>query len=421
MLKHVVIVGLIVLLGPQLGPNIACADDAIVLPKGKSLIRVEGQFSLPITERFNKDGHLEDLAKDFNTNLDSNVFPSISLVEAAFGLPAGSGTFGKSVVTFNRQINIITVTPAYGVTDNLTIGANIPYAWQRNDVNASVDNSTATLGFNPFVPGGVAPVGFNCGGACPPTPPPTTEDIQNVLVNQFGFKRLESWSHSGWGDIEVGGKYQYFRSEKYRLALTAGVRLPTTKQDDPDNLADNTIGYGGEYALLLRLHQDLIHQKPGIESQLGVPEAGDFFVNTTFRYDYFIPDKEMLRVCSVHNPICADKDEVDRKIGDIVEAEISGSFGIYKGLYLTPLYKYGHKFKDAYKGNQPLPYGDLAIETDYNEHILRVGLTYSTLPLFLENQFFAPLYATIFYRERFAGDNNLFHSRYIGFTVQAIF
>jgi hypothetical protein len=393
----------------------AYADDALVLPKGRWLLRLEGLFSLPITQRFNKNGDKEDLAKDFNTTIDRNVFPDIALVEAGFGLPPGSGSFGRSIVTFRRHINLITISPVYGLTDKLSVGANIPYAWQNNNVSARIDNSTATLGFNPAIPGGVAPIGFAG------TPPPTTDDIQNILVSQFGFKRLESWSHDGFGDIEVGGRYQYFKSEKWRLAFTGGVRFPTAEVDDPDNLADNTIGFGGEYALLLRLHQDFIRQKPGIESELGIPEPGSFFLNTTFRYDYFIPDKELLRVCSVHTPICADKDDVRRKTGDLVEAEIAGTFGIYKGLYLTPIYKYGHKFKDHYAGDKGLPYGDLAIETDYNEHIVKVGLTYSTFPLFLEKRFPVPFSTTVFYRDRVAGDNNLFKSRYIGFVLQFVF
>jgi hypothetical protein len=234
-----------------------------------------------------------------------------------------------------------------------------------------------------------------------------------------GFKRVENWSAQGFGDVEVGARYQYLKSEEWALAFTGGIRAPTAKVDDPDDFTDNTLGYGGTYALLFRLHQDYLHQPAGPTKQLGIPEPGSFLVNTTLRYDLFIADKELLRVCNVHAPICPDKENVSRDIGDIVEAELSGNFGLLKGLYFSPLYKFGHKFKDHYSGSQGFDYASLAEETDYNEHVYKIGLSYTTLPLFLEKRFPLPLTTTVFYKQRFAGDNNLFKSKYAGFVIQA--
>jgi hypothetical protein len=76
------------------------ADDARVLPQGRWRVSAEARFSLLITSRFTPEGGTEDLATDFNRELNSLVFPDVQLVEAAFGLPAGSATFGRSVVTF---------------------------------------------------------------------------------------------------------------------------------------------------------------------------------------------------------------------------------------------------------------------------------------------------------------------------------
>ena len=60
------------------------------------------------------------------------------------------------------------------------MGMRIPYWTQQIKVKAALDNRTATVGFNPAVPGGVAPLGV------PGTRPPTTEDIQ-ALVQRLGF------------------------------------------------------------------------------------------------------------------------------------------------------------------------------------------------------------------------------------------
>src|SRR6266446_4127538 len=171
-------------------------------------VSADARFSLPITKRFTPSGGAEALATDFNRELNSTVFSDLRLVEAAFHLPAGSATFGRSVVDFERHIQIYTVQAAYGLTDRLSIGVRIPYWTQDIRVQAALDTRTATVGFNPAVPGGVAPLGV------PGTRLPTTEDIQQILARQ-GFRRVQSWSDSSFGDSFGGLKYQYYRSEHW--------------------------------------------------------------------------------------------------------------------------------------------------------------------------------------------------------------
>ena len=57
-------------------------------------------------------------------------------------------------------------------------------------------------------------------------------------ISGFGFKRLQDFSAEGLGDIQLGAKYQYLHTRDSRLAATAGVRFPTGRQHDPDDLAD---------------------------------------------------------------------------------------------------------------------------------------------------------------------------------------
>jgi len=46
------------------------ADDALVLPQGRWRVSAEARFSLPITKRFTPSGGTEDLATDFNRELN---------------------------------------------------------------------------------------------------------------------------------------------------------------------------------------------------------------------------------------------------------------------------------------------------------------------------------------------------------------
>ena len=127
------------------------ADDATVLPKGVFSLRLDSQFYFPIEKRFDVDGDTEDLAADFNTDLNSSVFPQLGLIEQAFGMPAGSASIGDSEVSLEYDVKIFDLYFFYGLTDRLSVGAKIPYWTFRSDVDAEVDNTNATIVKNPFL------------------------------------------------------------------------------------------------------------------------------------------------------------------------------------------------------------------------------------------------------------------------------
>jgi hypothetical protein len=381
--------------------NISYADNAEVLPKGVSMVSLDGTFYLPIDEQYGPDGDVESAAVDFNGPLDSSVFPDLSLIEQAFGMPPGSASIGDSVVSFEYDVTLVDLSFQYGVTDKLSAGIRIPYLNVKNNVDATLDTSNATVGKNPFVPGGVAPLPI------PGTEPFTTDDAQNLIVDGYGFDPLETWSDSGIGDIEAGGRYQYFSNSNWRLAFTGGVRFPTGEVNNPDNLVDRGFG-DGAWALLFRLNNDYT----GIEKLV---------LNASFRYDLYLPDSETLRVPeNVDEPITANKEEVDRDLGDVFQFEFSGTYQFIEAWSLSLLYKYAFSLQDKVSGDQGFNYESLEDETDWKEHVGIVGLSYSTIPLFQAKKFPIPLVCSLSYRNRFAGENVL-KSQYISLGLTAYF
>jgi hypothetical protein len=389
------------------------ADSATVLPKGRSSVSVEGKYYFEFEKKFDSHGNTVDIAEDYNSNLNSTVFPGLQQLETFFGLPPGSASIGTSDIAYKFGGSEVISLLSYGVTDRLTIGVRIPYYWRKNDVSAALDTSQATVGKNPalnilaplFVPG---------------TVPLTTQDAQNLIgrgldingdgqidISGFGYKPIKSWSGNGIADIEVGGKYQYLKTDKWRLAFTGAVRLPTGEIDDPDNLAD--IGMGdGAYALLFQSQNDFV----GISHLL---------LNATFRYDLYLPNSVRLRVPdSVHQPLTLNEEYVDRKIGDKFEIEISGTYDFFDAFSFSLLYKYGYKFKNQVSGNKGFNYESLEDETNMQEHAGIVSLWYSTFPLYLAKQFPIPMVAGLSYRDRFAG-TNLLKSKYISLTLAIYF
>ena len=104
------------------------ADSAEVLPQGKSAVFVEGKFYLPVTKQYDEDGNKEKIADEYNTTLNSAVFPALGPLGTAFGLPAGTANLGQTDVSYKYNFTIIEFTYAYGITDRLSIGTNVPPA-----------------------------------------------------------------------------------------------------------------------------------------------------------------------------------------------------------------------------------------------------------------------------------------------------
>jgi hypothetical protein len=385
------------------------ADSASVLPKGVLSPSIESKFYLPIDERFDPDGGVESAATDYNATLNSNAFAALSTFDnPVFGLSSPANV-GDSVVNF--------ILFAYGITEKLTAAINIPYWWVKNNVDSRLDTTNANIGKSALA-NNLAPL---TGPFAPPDVQPLTkEDVLDLLsdgldINGDGtvdvdpglrYKRFETWSNNGIGDIDALLKYQYLKNNIWRLALGGGVRFPTGEIDDPDNLVDYGIG-SGTYAILFRLYNDYI----AIEK---------LRLNTTFRYDLYLRSKEVIRVPnSVNRPITSNKEEIDKDIGDKMELEASASYELVKGLNLSALYQLGYKLKNRVereKGN--LQYDSLEDETEQHAHMYIVGLSYSTVPLYMEKKVPVPFIASVSYRNRFAGANNVLKSEYIGLIFQ---
>lgn len=391
------------------------ADSAEVLPKGVFRGNITGNFYFSIDKRFDSNGKKEDVANDFNADLGSSVFPDLALIEQFFGMPPGSANIGQSVVDFKYYFKDIIFDFQYGLTDRLSIGIKIPYYWNKTKVNkAFLNTSMATVGKNPFL-NTIAPLAF------PGTVPLTTQDAQNLIgrgldmnndgiidIQGFGYKPIKTWSESDLSDIELGFRYQYLKTERWRLAFTGGVRLPTGPIDDPDNLIDTNFG-SGAWAILFRVNNDFYVMK-------------NLILNATFRYDLVLPDKEKRRIPNnVNQPITPNLEKVDRNLGDIFELEASGSYEFLKGLNVSLLYRFAFKLKDHVSGDRGYAYESLEDETNWRYHMFETGLSYSTISLFMAKKFPLPLTASVSYKNVFAGKNNYLKQQLVSFSLAFYF
>jgi hypothetical protein len=317
-------------------------------------------------------------------------------------LPPGA-VLGDSVVGAKYDFRILEFTFGYGVTDRFSLGAKVPYWWVKNNVNAAVVANA-----------GNANVGVGTGGGIVSVLDPTfdhfitTEEVQALLGAVYGYHRVETWSGQGLSDIEAGGRYQYLRNDAWRLAFTGAVRLPTGKVDDPDNLMDYGFGQGA-YALLFHSNNDFT----GWDR---------WAFNATLIYEWVLPDRQVLRVPSdVNLPITANKENVKRNLGDRYGVDVTANRAIGEPLTVFARYKYKVSGKDHVSGSKGYAYASLEQETDWMEQVYYVGATYSTVPRYARTRSGVPWAATLQYRNRFDGKNNVLKSDYVSATVQVYF
>ena len=420
MIRRIITTALVLLMLSPLFLSLSYADNAEVLPKGVSRAALNNKIYFPIDERYDPDGNKEPVAINLNGVLDSSVFADLALVELGFGMPAGSANIGTTDISFEYDFYIVEFTYEYGITDKLSLGIKIPYIDVKNNVDANLITSNATVGKTAIGAGMGAPLA-PLAGPFPDTQPLTSDDAQNLIgpgldvngdgtidIAGYGYNRVEDWSKSGVSDIEIGGRYQYYRSENWRLAFTGGVRLPTGEVKDPDSLVDYGLG-SGVWGLLFRFQNDYT----GIKNLV---------LNATLGYDFLIPDKEVMRVPDdVNQPITANKEEVDRDVGDIFKIDTSATYQFLPAVSMFLQYIYEFKLKDRISGDMGFMYSSLEEETDYTKHEGTIGLSYSTIPLFREKKFPVPVVASVYYRDRFAGTNNVYDSQYIGIFLAVYF
>lgn len=403
---------LFLLVACLMAESVAWAGDAMVLPKGTSQVGVRSEFYLPFHERYDQDGDVEDLAHDYNTTINSNIFPPLQNIELGFGMDPSTANVGGSKVDIKITRTISELTYRYGVTDKLTVGMNVPYWITHVDAGFNIDTSHATVGFNPggledLPPPNIAPlIPVDLGGVRNDTA--MTNLMQDQLKSLYGYKKIEDWDDSSLGDIDLGARYQYLNTEDFRFAFTGGFRLPTGKTDDPDNLMDAPLG-GGCYTIIFLSNHDYV----GIK---------DLVLDVGLKYEWLLPKRATLRIPeSVDLPLAMDKERVDVDQGDYVEVELTAEYKIAEGFSMSALYQYGNKFKDDVSGHKFNSYSSVEDETDMVTHIYIVEARYSTIPLFAKKQFPFPMDMSIAYRNRFAGENNAPNSQYIAGQVRVYF
>ena len=241
------------------------------------------------------------------------------------------------------------------------------------------------------------------------------DDAQTILTSPaFGIsgEPLRTIERSGIGDIEVGAKFQLYDSMReqgldrltsppglhFRTSVGANFRFGTGDPDTPTNFAD--VGTGnGQNDLELRAFGDVIYGRHSFTSFIA-------------RYSFQLADELEMRIFDApERALTAEwrQQNVERNLGDFFELEANQRIVLNDWFSVTGHYMYRHKAEDEYTGTFEIPgtvtgFGDLTLQasnlnqqTEYTEHRLGGGASFSTVAAFQQGRFKLPIEVTYFH------------------------
>jgi hypothetical protein len=244
----------------------------------------------------------------------------------------------------------------YGVTENLTVGAIVPWA-----------RTTNRLRLAEAAPGGIAA-------------------LRGTLAG-LGYKPLGSRAVAGFSDPTLGALWRFHRSERDSAVLGFGVRMGLARDDDPDDLAD-------------------------------IP-PGDGSTDLRFRLEYFrdLGDGWDLRLLAEHQvqtpddvamrpggPFSFAKEKLRRNLGDYQEfdIELGKSFGDWR---VSGTWHRYQEAPDRYTSRIGTDTGPLSVNTDTLADQLRVGMIWSGIRAWREGRLFMPLIVKLEMQDAVRGRN----------------
>lgn len=372
------------------------ADDAATLPENRWRLQWVSAFSFA-DESFDSDGNSIPLGSDFSQTISTSFLSALrpeteSLTKALNSVQPGLGD-DLSVADLGLKAESTVFTNAfvaeYGVTDRLSVGIILPVVYGSVSVKADSEPTEEFQAVkNKFPQGHPMRQALNRLQA-----QTSVQGLNSALTNELGYSNgLGSWSGTGLGDLELGGKYNYYKAHPLKMTLKSGLRIPTGRRDDPNELFDIAFGDGQfdlgvfhytDYRLLSNLY---FTWEAGYTAQL--PH------NATYR----VPIVEGVDISPTTAKLTQDP-------GDIVETGLEANYRAFQVVKLATKYHYRYKFGDDYSTNKALNVSALESNTNEESHLGIFTLGYTNIPEVRAGRARFPFEAALFYRYPFAGEN----------------
>lgn len=351
-------------------------------------IRLE-QRSNQFDQRYDAQGHLQDLGNRFNDiQLNAGIFPALSPLGAATSL--GTTRFKSET---SNHISVLTI--GYGITQDVTFGAIIPYASSRTSVQFDV--SGGTVGANPAFDAS-QPIGASNFPFAPvggPIAAMGTAGVQNILTNPaFGYqyKAIQNTRTEGLGDPTLGVLWRALKSPGESLILGLGLRLGLAKRDDPDNLLDTPLGDGSnDIRTRFEYFRDL-------GSNLDLRILAD--------YNWQMADKATMRVPEPGQvlALASSKQRLKRDLGDYYETDLELGYHWSNWRFAATWHRYEKK-PDEYRSSLGTDTYSLETNTLTRADQYRISAAWSGIQAWQQGKLPLPMIVKLEMQDTFAGRN----------------
>lgn len=340
-------------------------------------------------QRYDQNGRLQALGASFdNIQLNSSVFNAL----APLGTGASLGT-----THFNSRVRnqISTLTLGYGLTEDITLGAIIPYVKSRTRV--SFDVTGGTVGANPAFDASqpisagnfpFAPVG---GGVAPLD----TAGVQNVLTNPaygYQYKRIASQQSEGFSDPTIGVLWRAYKAADQSLIVGIGWRIGLAKKDDPDNLLDTPPGDGSDDI------RTRIEYFKDLGSHIDLRLLADYNWQTRDKANMRIPQAGQLLA------LASSKQRLQRNLGDFYETDIELGYHWSNWRWAATWHRY-EKQSDNYHSALGTDTSSLEAYTYTRADQYRLSATWSGIQAWQQGKLPLPLIVRLEMQDTFSGRN----------------
>jgi hypothetical protein len=385
-------------------------ETAKVLPAGIRRARVVGVQTGEIKDTYNENGDLQGLSHNLNRSvtigdLAANADPVTqaklnTLISNLNTFDAGLGTQlsnSNLYSDFRLEQRIYLAAFEYGVTDRLSLGLRLPVVKRtiKNKFDVNTINNAAAINaqlgnMSQAMTDGL----FDFGNK-----QLDTAFFTNTLFTSKGYEAPKDFEKTQVGDLEVGGKYNFYRNETLYLTGLIGARAPTGARASISNPFDK--GTSKEaWGLAAQFLQEV-----QLTRGLSLGGAAKYCYSFSDTRERAVPRNE---TDSLPSLLAKDGQvqQVTRKTADQIETEVSAGYKLPGEMFgLWGAYQYSKKGQDKFTGPGNLYYQGMSKNTEWALHAGEVGVEFSTIPAFRKGSFKVPMEISLLYNTPLKGRN----------------
>jgi hypothetical protein len=379
-------------------PNLIAFEDSKVLPKGvrRFSLRVIGTT---VTEKTTNSGKFKTLGEPLQKDLSFKDIVKAEKDPVKRSLAKGflsnekfsdKETVGKFAADVQSQTTVYAPIVAYGLSESVTLALVMPiYSMQVAIDSDFRSNGTGQRFIDRLRSSDNNQITSSVDAAT------KINDAVGRLNNKLAdnnFNRLENWSATGLGDLQLAAKWQFLKGEALSSSLMGGVVMPTGRRDDPNNLLDKGFG-DGQWDLIAQNTWD----QPLSNSGVTISESA--------KYTHQLPSAKTVRLSSEAETIEVGSTQARFKLGDKVEGTANAQYSNDLGIVGGAGYVFSTKNSDTYRNVPEETKRYLERDTFEQQHLIEMEIGYSGVPAYKRGELPAPFETRLNYKRQLSSRN----------------